>query len=163
MSRNGAVLQAAILDLHVVADVDVLAQGSAGAEVAEGPDLHARGNLGFLHHRGGYPAPVADVGILDYRVWSNYTVLANNGLSLDHGIGEDGGVLADDDLSVDERRAWVGDGYAGEHPAFSDAFPLNALGNGQLDPVIHPEGVGGVQQRDAVDECTGVPQGGEGG
>src|SRR2546422_2218724 len=82
------------LDFDEIADVDVLLQVGAGAQVAEGADVHSRLQCRALDHGGEDHAFVADSAVGDDGVGADAAALADDRVAGDRGVRVDAGLPA---------------------------------------------------------------------
>ncbi|VXC06974.1 hypothetical protein NOCARDAX2BIS_400209 [Nocardioides sp. AX2bis] len=139
--------QDSVLGLHEGADLAVLAEVGAGAQVGERADGGAGADHGEQPVRPHHARPGADLAVTQGGVGADHGVLGHDGRPEQLGAREQGDVGGEDHVGVDPGRPRVDDRHAGTHPALEDAAVELAPDLGQLHPVVGALGLAHVGDR----------------
>src|SRR5262249_7303174 len=123
MIRLGIFTEGRFFRLNEVADVNVGAQRTSRSKMGKRSDNRAHRNTGACHdHRELNMNFIANLSIRQIGAAVNLTAFADDSVSTEMRVWADNGILANHNVIVDIRRAWVFERNAIVHPLSIDSF-----------------------------------------
>ena len=121
MRQLRAIAHIGILNFDEIADLHMVMQHRIRAEMDKRPDLIIAADGTFMTVHAVQMREITAVYIGQLGIRADLAVLADDGLSLEHGAREENGIAADFDILLDVSALRVDDADAGSHEFF--CFP----------------------------------------